>query len=78
MPGVLLYALAIFVLFSQFARIWLVNCDEFLLGAIASSAVFFFFLTLWIGNLARVDVWVWYAAWSRVALAARGSPAARS
>ncbi len=67
-PGILLFfSAAFFFLRSQWRRFRESN-DLLVLGSLVASLVFFFFVTLWLGNIARGDIWVWYALWSRLAL----------
>lgn len=42
---------------------WRSNFDSLHLASFVSGTVFFFFTAIWLGNIARGDVWVWYAIW---------------
>jgi hypothetical protein len=65
-PGILIYfGMAVFMILSLW-KIWLVNPDSLVTGALVSSVVYFFFIALWIGNVARGDIWVWFAVWSLI------------
>lgn len=53
---------------------WKATNNTFYLGSLVSVIVFFSFICFWIGNIARGDVWVWFAIWSVVPF--RSDPAA--
>lgn len=64
LPAVILFALAGFFLLRALWRRWLATGDLLTLGSLAGAAYWFFFGTFWLGNIARGDVWIWYALWA--------------
>ena len=67
LPAVFLYAAAAFCIVRALIRKWLTTGSKLALGGVASALAWFLFGTFWLGNLARGDIWVWYAAWSYIA-----------
>jgi O-antigen ligase len=67
-PALLAYAAGAFFLVTGLFRRWRQGDDPFVSGSLAASTVFFFFIAFFLGNVARGDVWVWFAIWSRMAL----------
>ena len=68
LPALVLYGLAGFFLISGIWQAWRLNQSPLTSGALVSSVVFFFFIAFFLGNVARGDIWVWFAIWSRMAL----------
>jgi O-antigen ligase len=66
--AVLLYAVAAFFLVRALWKAWAVSRAPLALGALACALLFFGDLAFWVGNIARGDVWIWYALWSVIAL----------
>jgi hypothetical protein len=66
--AVSLYALAGFFLIRSLWIQWRLNQDPLVLGSLVSAIIFFGFVAFWLGNVARGDVWVWFAIWSRMAM----------
>jgi len=66
--ALLLYAGAGFSLLAALWRRWRTTGNIFAQASLASALVFFFFTAFLLGNIARGDVWVWFAIWSRMAL----------
>lgn len=67
-PALLLYAIAGALLIRSLWSAWKRSGNPFSQAAFASAVVFFCFTAFWLGNVARGDVWVWFAIWSRMAL----------
>jgi uncharacterized membrane protein len=75
LPAVLLFGLAGFFLIRSLWNEWKRSGDALVLGSLVSAIIFFGFVAFWLGNVARGDIWVWYAIWSRMALPDSGSAA---
>ena len=69
--GLLLFTLAAFFLLRSLWRKWKVEDSPLAFGSLTAALVFFGFMAMWLGNICRGDVWVWYSIWS--AIAARGT-----
>jgi O-antigen ligase len=67
--GVLLYLLAGIFQARDLWFAWRRNNSLLAYGSLAGCMVFFGFGALWLGNVCRGDVWVWFAAWSAFAAA---------
>lgn len=65
--AVLLYLAAACSLALALFRKWMLTGSKLALGSLAGALVWFLFGTFWLGNIARGDIWVWYAAWSYIA-----------
>lgn len=66
-PAVLFFFLAGFFMVKKLWIAWRVNPEPLTLGALVSAFVFFSFISFWIGNVARGDMWVWFFIWGYVA-----------
>jgi hypothetical protein len=64
----LLYGIAVFSLVWALWKNWILSRSPLSLGALSSALLFFGYLALWVGNVARGDVWIWYAIWSVLAI----------
>lgn len=62
--GTLLYLLAAILMLVSLWRAWAGTDSLLAYGSIAGAAVFFFFMAIWLGNVCRGDMWVWFALWS--------------
>jgi O-antigen ligase len=60
----LLYLLAGFVLARALWREWRGTGSALAYGSLVAALLTFGFLAFWLGNVARGDLWVWYALWS--------------
>jgi len=67
-PGISLYLLATIFLIYALWKKWKETGDRLALGSLVSALVFFGFVAFLLGNVARGDIWIWYAIWSRVAM----------
>jgi O-antigen ligase len=67
-PALLLYAAAAIFLLRTLLAQWRREHDSFSLGSLVAALIFFGFIAFAMGNVARGDVWVWFALWSRMAL----------
>lgn|GEM_PF-3700107 len=67
--ALLLFAFAGFSLARELLRRLKQLHEPIALGTLAGTMLFFGFSALWLGNICRGDVWVWYALWSAVAYA---------
>lgn len=56
----------LFLAYNLFLK-WRKNDGSLELGALIAATLFFAFIAHWIGNVARTDMWVWYAVWSGLA-----------
>lgn len=74
-PALLLYASAMFFLLRGIFRRWQREDDPLVSGSLAASILFFTFVAFLLGNVARGDIWVWFAIWSRMALPDTGDEA---
>jgi len=61
--GVALYAFAGVALAVALWRRWRGEDSLFAYGSLAACVAFFGFGALWLGNVCRGDVWVWFALW---------------
>jgi O-antigen ligase len=66
--AVLLYGAAACFLVSGLWRAWRASGDPLVLGSLSGALVFFFLIAFLLGNVARGDVWVWFAVWTRMAM----------
>lgn len=60
----LLFSSAAYWLISHLFWRWKQSFSPIVLGCFLSGIIFFVFTAFWLGNLARGDVWVWYAIWN--------------
>ena len=67
LPGLILYGLAGFFLVSALWENWKLHPSRNSVGALVAATMFFCFIAFWLGNIARGDVWVWFAIWGRIA-----------
>lgn len=75
-PALLFYFAGAFFLVQALWRAWGTGGDPLTQAALASALVFFLFTAFFLGNVARGDVWVWFAIWSRMALPDAGETGA--
>lgn len=62
-PAVLLYLAAAFLFVRSLWAKFRQTQSMVSLGILSSALIFFVFIAIWIPNIARGDVWVWYALW---------------
>lgn len=74
--ALLLYAGAGLSLLIALWRRWQIDGSLLTQASLASALVFFLFTAFFLGNVARGDVWVWFAIWSRMALPDTGEATA--
>lgn len=68
LPAVLLYLTAAFFLLLRLFRAWRQGDDPYAAGSLVAAFLFFTVIAFLLGNIARGDVWIWFALWTRMAL----------
>jgi O-antigen ligase len=66
--GILLFAGAGLSLLTALWREWRRESSPLVLASLVSVLIFFGLFAFSLGNVARGDIWVWYAIWSRLAV----------
>lgn len=66
LPALGIYFMAMFFLLRSLWQSWWKSRRSENLNALASAATFVFFIAFFLGNVARGDIWVWFAVWSFV------------